>query len=148
MKPHVRRGEVKANPDRDGDRDWSLQANQLPGLLDVFEQSNRICRAGWHHNVETLRLLITDRTDIVFRGPRIGVRCVYPSVAVFRRRKYSDGDHISAYNSVRWHLATNSFHQHVRLLMEISPHTFFWKIFRSGGGMCVSMAPFWELFFD
>ena len=34
--------------------------------------------------------------------------------------------------------------QHVRLLMEISPHTFFFFeiIFRSGGGMCVSMASF------
>ena len=28
-------------------------------------------------------------------------------------------------NSAGWHLATNSFHQHARLLMEISPHTFF-----------------------
>ena len=51
----------------------------------------------------------------------------YLSVPVFRREKYSDGDHISAYNSVGWHLATNSFHQHVCLLMEISPHTFFLK---------------------
>ena len=41
---------------------------------------------------------------------------------VFRRKS-----HISADNSVRWHLATNSFHQHVRLLMEISPHAFFRK---------------------
>jgi hypothetical protein len=31
--------------------------------------------------------------------------------------------HIVAVNE----LATNSFHQHVRLLMEISPHTFFSK---------------------
>ena len=29
--------------------------------------------------------------------------------------------------SAGWNLATNSFHQHVRLLMEISPHTFFSK---------------------
>ena len=56
-----------------------------------------------------------------------GLLYLYPSVAVFRRRNYSDGDHIFAYNSVRWHLATNSFHQHVRLLMEISPHAFFRK---------------------
>ena len=28
-------------------------------------------------------------------------------------------------NSVGWHLTTNSFHQHVRLLKKISPHTFF-----------------------
>ena len=46
----------------------------------------------------------------------------YPSVSVFRRKS-----HIFADNSVGWHLATNSFHQHVRLLMEISPHTFFSK---------------------
>ena len=30
-------------------------------------------------------------------------------------------------NSVGWNLATNSFHQHVRLLVEISPHTCFSK---------------------
>ena len=30
-------------------------------------------------------------------------------------------------NSAEWNLATNSFHQHVRLLMKISPHTFFRK---------------------
>ena len=30
-------------------------------------------------------------------------------------------------NSAGWNLTTNSFHQHVRLLMEISPHTFFLK---------------------
>ena len=30
-------------------------------------------------------------------------------------------------NSAGWNLATNSFHQHVRLLMEISPRTFFRK---------------------
>ena len=41
---------------------------------------------------------------------------------VFRRKS-----HIFADNSVRWHLATNSFHQHVRLLMEILPHTFFFE---------------------
>ena len=42
---------------------------------------------------------------------------IYLSVPVFRRKS-----HIFADNSVGWHLATNSFHQHVRLLMEISPH--------------------------
>ena len=30
-------------------------------------------------------------------------------------------------NSVGWYLAANSFHQHVRLLMEISLHAFFLK---------------------
>jgi len=30
-------------------------------------------------------------------------------------------------SSAGWNLATNSFHQNVRLLMEISPHTFFSK---------------------
>ena len=35
----------------------------------------------------------------------------YPSVSVFRRKS-----HIFADNSVRWHLATNSFHHHVRLI--------------------------------
>ena len=62
---------------------------------------------------------------------------MYLSVPVFRRRKYSDGDHISAYNSVGWHLATNSFHQHVRLLMEISPHTFFLKKYFDPMEKCV-----------
>ena len=28
-------------------------------------------------------------------------------------------------NPAGWHLVTNSFHQHARLLMEISPHAFF-----------------------
>ena len=37
-------------------------------------------------------------------------------------------------NSAGWHLATNSFHKHMRMILEISPHTFSpSKIFRSGG---------------
>ena len=51
---------------------------------------------------------------------------------VFRRKS-----HIFADNSVRWHLATNSFHQHVRLLMEISPHTFFLKKYFDPMEKCV-----------
>ena len=46
----------------------------------------------------------------------------YLSLSVFRRKS-----HIFACNSVGWHLETNSFLQHVRLLMEVSPHTFFLK---------------------
>ena len=48
-----------------------------------------------------------------------------------------DAQNISVYNSVRWHLATNSFHQHVRLLMEISPHTFFLKKYFDPMEKCV-----------
>ena len=67
------------------------------------------------------------RTKKKPQGPKAPCPRRYLSVSVFRREKYSDGDHISAYNSVGWHLATNSFHQYVRLLMKISPHTFFLK---------------------
>ena len=46
-------------------------------------------------------------------------------------------------NSAGWHL-TKLFHQHLRLLTEIPPPLFFLKkTFRSDGGLCVSMAPFW-----
>ena len=68
----------------------------------------------------------------------------YLSLSVFRRKS-----HIFADNSVGWHLATNSFHQHVRLLMEISPHTFFrknisirWRNMCSMASFC---AEFWVL---
>ena len=47
----------------------------------------------------------------------------YLHVPKFERKKKSNGNDVFADNSVGWHLATNSFHQHVRLLMEISPHT-------------------------
>ena len=46
-------------------------------------------------------------------------------VPEFERKKKSNGNDVFADNSVGWHLATNPFHQHVRLLMEISPNTFF-----------------------
>ena len=46
---------------------------------------------------------------------------------------------IFADNSVRWHLATNSFHQHVRLHIKISPHTLFSKKNRPSTRICVAV---------
>ena len=51
-------------------------------------------------------------------------------------------------NSAGWNLATNSFHRHVRLLMEISLHTFFLKkYFDPMEEYVFQWRHFWELFF-
>ena len=45
---------------------------------------------------------------------RLGVPSYYLYVPVFERKKNSNGNDAFADNSAGWHLATNSFHQHVR----------------------------------
>ena len=58
-------------------------------------------------------------------GPTVRLKCTASNST--SPCKYSDGESIFTDNSAGCHLETNSFHQHVRLLMEISPHTFFLK---------------------
>ena len=88
---------------------------------------------GWHLATNSfhqhVRLVYEDIAHIPFFRKNISIR--------YQNMRYNDVRRFSCQKSIRtqtahfadnsdgWHLATNAFHQHVRLLMEMSPHTFF-----------------------
>ena len=71
---------------------------------------------------------------------KTGIFCM--SKNVFRRKS-----HIFADFSVGWHLEKKSRNFYVRLLMEISPHTFFWKKYFDPMEKCAfQWRHFWRYF--
>ena len=81
-----------------------------------------LCCTGRLYGIAEFVVVFTNVT-LVTRSLHISTRYLY--VPEFERKQNSNGNGAFADNSVGWHLAKKSFHQHVRLLMEISPHTLF-----------------------
>ena len=76
-----------------------------------------LCCTGRLYGIAEFVVVFTNVT-LVTRSLHISTRYLY--VPEFERKQNSNGNGAFADNSVGWHLAKKSFHQHVRLLMEIS----------------------------
>ena len=110
---------VREPVDRRGNRrDRSLRPVWLFAVGDSAEEGGRRSRRHVEPNRHPPTSLSTRRRCSTTFSLPVSVSIRTQKVFERKRRYFVD-------NSVGWHLETNSFHQHVRLLMKISPHTFF-----------------------